>query len=42
MDIEISAQGELKESLLRDPDYARLAELQAKVFQNHNEYLLQN
>lgn len=31
MERETSAQGELKEYLLRDPEYIRLAELQAKV-----------
>ncbi|KAG9686933.1 hypothetical protein KCU95_g11239, partial [Aureobasidium melanogenum] len=34
MECETSAQGELKEHLLRDLEYIRLAELQAKGWQN--------
>ncbi|KAH0366927.1 NAD(P)-binding protein, partial [Aureobasidium melanogenum] len=34
METETSAQSELKEYLMKDPEYARLAELQAKGWQN--------
>jgi hypothetical protein len=41
MDNEALAQGELKEYLLRDPDYRRLAELQAKVSYHPDPDLIQ-
>lgn len=35
------AQDELEEYLMKNPDYVRLVELQERVFQHHNEDLIQ-
>lgn len=40
METETFAQHELKEYLMRDPEYIRLAELQIKVIRYHVEYLM--
>jgi hypothetical protein len=37
MENEPLAQGQLKELLMQDPDYCRLAELQAKVNLHHGQ-----
>lgn len=39
MEHDALAQGELKEYLMQDPTYRRLAELQAKVSHRYDRYL---
>jgi hypothetical protein len=41
MENEPLAQGQLKEHLMQDPDFRRLAELQAKVKPHHGQHFTQ-